>query len=626
MFVYSGQGSQWAGMGRQLLADEPAFAAAVAELEPVFVEQVGFSLQQVLADGEPVSGDARVQPVLMGLQLALTALWRSYGVEPDAVIGHSMGEVTAAVVAGALSPADGLRVIATRSRLMSRLAGQGAVALLELDAEATEALIADYPEVSVAGYVSPRQTVIAGPVAQVDAVIAAVTAQDRFARRVNMEVASHTALMDPILPELRTALADLTPKAPTIPFFSTVVDGHHHASVGCRVLGGQCAPAGRGCSQAVTAAARDHATFVEISAHPTLTHAITETLESTHHHSIGTLWRDGDDTIGFHTNLNSIHIGPPPHTPHPPEPHPVLPTTPWHHTQHWITVENRVEAAGSAPRPGTVLGQHIAVATTPPAHLWQARLVPEAKPYPGCHRIHGVEVVPVSVLLQTLSAAAAECDASILRDVRFEYPIVVDQPRVIQVVADDESVTVSSSPRGGYPHAALGQARQRPNLSPAAGRRVRRHRQRRSRKCRDDNVSSLAELQRAWGIEGQPFGWSIDSCRSAPGGLHADVGLPEASTVALLDAAVHVARLVDSSNPRLMFPATIESVRFEAELADEHGSVEVRRRGGNDDELVVDIAVKAPDGSTCVDIRSLRYADVESGPAPATPTTPTRAR
>ena len=136
VFVYSGQGSQWAGMGRQLLADEPAFAAAVAELEPVFVEQVGFSLHDVLADGEPVIGIERIQPVLIGMQLALTALWRSYGVEPDAVIGHSMGEVTAAVVAGALTAAEGLRVIATRSRLMSRLSGQGAMALLDLDAAA----------------------------------------------------------------------------------------------------------------------------------------------------------------------------------------------------------------------------------------------------------------------------------------------------------------------------------------------------------------------------------------------------------------------------------------------------------------------------------------------------------
>ena len=107
VFVYSGQGSQWAGMGRQLLAEEPAFAAAVAELEPDFVAATGFSLQQVLADGEPVVGIDRIQPVLVGMQLALTALWRGYGVQPDAVIGHSMGEVTAAVVAGALSAGRG---------------------------------------------------------------------------------------------------------------------------------------------------------------------------------------------------------------------------------------------------------------------------------------------------------------------------------------------------------------------------------------------------------------------------------------------------------------------------------------------------------------------------------------
>ena len=355
VFVYSGQGSHWAGMGRRLLADEPAFAAAVDELEPIFIEHVGFSLRQVLTNGEQVSGDAQVQPVVMGLQLALTELWRSYGVKPDAVIGHSMGEVTAAVVAGALTPAEGLRVIAARSRLMSRLAGQGAVALLELDAEATAALVADYPEVSLAGYVSPRQTVVAGPVAPVEAVIAAVTAQDRFARRVNMEVASHTALMDPILPELRSALADLNPELPTVPFFSTVVEASTPPLLDAEYWVNNVRQPAR-LSQAVTAAAREHATFVEISAHPILTHAITETLDSTHHHSIGTLWRDGDDTIGFHISLNTIHTSQPPRTPHPQEPHPVLPTTPWHHTRHWITTENRVEVAAAIPRddPGTL--------------------------------------------------------------------------------------------------------------------------------------------------------------------------------------------------------------------------------------------------------------------------------
>ena len=107
VFVYSGQGAHWTGMGQQLLVDEPVFAEEIAELEPLFVEHVGFSLKEILAEGLPVSGDAEVQPVTMGLQLALTELWRSYGVTPDAVIGHSMGEVTAAVVAGALTyPTD----------------------------------------------------------------------------------------------------------------------------------------------------------------------------------------------------------------------------------------------------------------------------------------------------------------------------------------------------------------------------------------------------------------------------------------------------------------------------------------------------------------------------------------
>ncbi|MBO0881782.1 MAG: type I polyketide synthase, partial [Mycobacterium sp.] len=336
VFVYSGQGSQWAGMGRVLLTEEPVFAAAVAELEPVFVEQVGFSLHQVLTNGQHLSVVERIQPALVGLQLALTELWRSYGVNPDAVIGHSMGEVTAAVVAGALSVADGLRVIATRSRLMSRLAGQGAVALLELDAEATAELLADFSGVTVAGFSSPRQTVVAGVPTQVDAVIAAVVDQGWFARRVNMEVASHTALMDPILPELRSALTDVVPTRPAIPFISTVTDTSTPVLDADYWVANLRQPVRL--AQAISIAAQSYCSFIEISPHPMLTHAITETLGDTHHHSIGTLSRDGDDTLSFHTNLNTAHTTHPPQTPHPPGPHPNLPTTPWQHTHHWINV------------------------------------------------------------------------------------------------------------------------------------------------------------------------------------------------------------------------------------------------------------------------------------------------
>jgi phthiocerol/phenolphthiocerol synthesis type-I polyketide synthase A len=511
-----------------------------------------------------------------------------------------------------------LKVIATRSRLMARQSGQGAVALLELDAEAAETLIADYPGVGLAGYVSPRQTVIAGPVAAVDAVMAEVSAQDRFARRVNMDVASHTSLMDPILPELRAALADIRPEPPTIPFFSTVVEGVTSPRLDAEYWVDNVRQPAR-LSQAVTAAGQHHATFVEISAHPMVVHAISETLGTAHHRSIGTLSRDGDDTIGFHSSLNSVHTSQSSPTHHPPEPHPVLPSSPWHHTSHWITTDDHTGSTGSRARPGTLLGQHVAVATTPPAHLWQARLALEATPYPGRYRVRGADLVPDSVLLHTLSAAAAEVDASTLADVRFEKPIVLDQLRIVQVLVDNDYATISSSAAADAPaHRWVRHVTARLSRQPRGSGASDDHDGREKPRNGGLSVDSVTSLQQAWGIDGQPFEWLLRSCRSAPGMLHGDVELTETSTVALLDAAVQLGRLVDASDSRLMVPTRVDSVCFAADPFEGGGSVEVYQRGGDDDELVVDIAVKAPGGRVCVDIRGLRYGAVEAGQAPAT--------
>ncbi|REQ14704.1 phthiocerol type I polyketide synthase PpsB [Mycobacterium tuberculosis] len=361
VFVYSGRGSQWAGMGRQLLADEPAFAAAVAELEPVFVEQAGFSLRDVIATGKELVGIEQIQLGLIGMQLTLTELWRSYGVQPDLVIGHSMGEVAAAVVAGALTPAEGLRVTATRARLMAPLSGQGGMALLGLDAAATEALIADYPQVTVGIYNSPRQTVIAGPTEQIDELIARVRAQNRFASRVNIEVAPHNPAMDALQPAMRSELADLTPRTPTIGIISTtyadlhtqpIFDAEHWATNMRNPVRFQQAIASAG-----SGADGAYHTFIEISAHPLLTQAIADTLEDAHrptksaakYLSIGTLQRDADDTVTFRTNLYTADIAHPPHTCHPPEPHPTIPTTHWQHTHHWIATTHPSTAAPEDP-------------------------------------------------------------------------------------------------------------------------------------------------------------------------------------------------------------------------------------------------------------------------------------
>src|SRR5277367_4996605 len=411
VFLYSGQGSQWAGMGRQLLADEPAFAAAVAELEPDFVAQVGFSLRDVLLAGEPVVGIERIQPVLVGMQLALTALWRSYGVEPDAVIGHSMGEVTAAVVAGALSPADGLKVIATRSKLMSRLSGQGAMALLELGAQEAEKLVGQYPDITVAVYAAPEQTVIAGPPEQVDAAIAVVDAQGRLARRVEVDVASHHPTVDPILAELRDALADLKPMTPRIPLISTVGqsgDAEVPSFSADYWVVNLRNPVRF--SQAVATAAEKHATFVEVSPHPLLSHAINGTLESAKPRGgaqvSGTLTRDNPETLTFHTQLATVR---PPsvvaaHNADGTKRMIDLPPTPWQHVRYWAApFSSNRQPASAHP----LLGAHVELPSGR-EHVFTADVGTDLLPYMLDHKVHGQPVMPGTGFGEIALAAACE--------------------------------------------------------------------------------------------------------------------------------------------------------------------------------------------------------------------------
>ncbi|MET0896300.1 MAG: type I polyketide synthase [Mycobacterium sp.] len=410
VFLYSGQGSQWAGMGKELLAGEPAFAAAVDELEPTFVDQVGFSLRDVVASGEEVQGIERIQPVLVGMQLALTALWRSYGVEPDAVIGHSMGEVAAAIVAGVLTPADGLKVIATRSKLMSRLAGRGAMALLELDAEATETLLADYPEVGVAVYAAPEQTVIAGPPDQVDAVVAVVDTRGRLARRVDVDVASHHPTVDPILAELRSALGDLVPSAPKIPLLSTVETLNAAAPTFDADYWVKNLRNPVRFTQAVTAAADSHATFIEVSPHPLLRHAIDGNLTAARPRGdvriSGTLNRDHPDALTFHTNLAGVR------NPAQPQVEPAsgtrladLPPTPWLHSRYWATPTAAGRQSASAH---PLLGTHVELPSGRD-HVWRGDVGIELIPWLGDHKVHGQACMPATGFAEM--ALAAGCEA-----------------------------------------------------------------------------------------------------------------------------------------------------------------------------------------------------------------------
>jgi acyl transferase domain-containing protein len=284
VFVFSGQGAQWPGMARELLTEDAAFAGAIDALDPLVREESGFSVREVLAEGAATALDPTdvMQPVLFSVHVALAASLRARGVEPAAVVGHSMGEVAAAVVAGALSLEDGVRVTCRRSRLMKGLSGRGAMAVVSADPEEVTRFVAGHGldrDVTVAIRLSPSATVVSGDRDAVELLMAAWQAEGVKALPVNIDVACHSPQVDEILDELAAQLADIRPRTPRVPLYSTVTPGRATPMDARYWVDNLRQPVLL--SDAVRLAARDgHEVFVEVSPHPVLVGPIGATLRS----------------------------------------------------------------------------------------------------------------------------------------------------------------------------------------------------------------------------------------------------------------------------------------------------------------------------------------------------------
>jgi acyl transferase domain-containing protein/acyl-CoA synthetase (AMP-forming)/AMP-acid ligase II/acyl carrier protein len=229
VWVFSGQGPQWWGMGRRLLETEPVFRAAVEACDVAFVPLAGWSLAEELrTQNDPARLDDtdRVQPVLFALQVGLAALWRSWGIEPAAVVGHSLGEAAAAYVAEALNLDDTVRIVFHRSRLQHRLSGHGKMAAVGLTADqSTTALRGFEGRLALAAINGPKATVWSGEPAALEEALEPLAARDVFHRVLRGQVAFHSPQMEPLRDELTQSLAGLTPRPATVPFYSTVTGG-----------------------------------------------------------------------------------------------------------------------------------------------------------------------------------------------------------------------------------------------------------------------------------------------------------------------------------------------------------------------------------------------------------------
>ena len=436
VFVFPGQGAQWAGMGRELAASSPVFAARWAECQAALAPYVDVSLDEVDLERVDV-----VQPALWAVMVSLASVWQAAGVAPDALVGHSQGEIAAACVAGALSLEDGARVVALRSRALRVLAGRGGMLSVAEPAEAACERIAGYGDrLSVAAVNSPTATVLSGDVEALDEVAARCEADGVRARRVPVDYASHGAQVDAVEAEIRAALDGITPRRAGIAMLSsttgewltgTELDAGYWFANLRRPVG--FAPA------VAKLAAEGCRTFVEVSPHPVLTTAVSESAEAAV--VAGTLRRDDGGPARLLQSLAEVYVrgvavswpavlGPGERID--------LPTYPFQHRRFWAESAPSaagVSGAGLAATGHPLLGTAVELADGQ-GLLFTGRLSARQQRWLADHVVSGTVLLPGTAFTEMLLAAGDQAGSPALAELTLEAPLVLPEQGavVVQIV------------------------------------------------------------------------------------------------------------------------------------------------------------------------------------------------
>ncbi len=315
VFVFTGQGAQWWAMGQDLIHREPVFRAVLEEIDVHLKPLAGWSLVEEMTRDEKSSQIDRTniaQPAIFGLQVALAELWKSWGIRPSKVVGHSVGEVAAAYVAGAYTMEDAVKVIYHRSRLQDTTGGKGRMVAVGISqAEARKAVAGREDQVQVAVINSPGMVTLAGDTGPLEEVIAGIEAEGKFVRWLRIDYAFHTHQMEPIREELLEVLDDIQPRPTTIPYISTVTGGvcegtkldalYWWQNVREAVL---FAPAISGLIRA------GEDSFLEVGPHPALQNPIMECLSDQNRKGFyfSSLKRKTDESQEMLGNLARLHL------------------------------------------------------------------------------------------------------------------------------------------------------------------------------------------------------------------------------------------------------------------------------------------------------------------------------
>ncbi|RKN41337.1 type I polyketide synthase, partial [Streptomyces hoynatensis] len=449
--VFPGQGSQWIGMGRELLETSEVFAARVAECAAALEPFVDWSLEDVLRGAEGAASLDRVdvvQPALWAVMVSLAELWRSAGVVPDAVVGHSQGEIAAAAVAGALSLQDAARVVALRSRaVLEDLAGHGGMMSVALSAaDATPRLARFGDRIAVAAVNGPRTCVVAGEVAALKEFQAECEAQGVRARLINVDYASHTAHVEAIRDRVLAELRPVAPRSSEIAFYSTVTGGLIDTA---RMDADYWVTNLRQTVQfqgAVQALIEDgHRVFVEPSPHPVQIVGVEQTLEAAGAEGIvlGTLRRDQGGPTQFMTAAAEAWVNGVPvdwraffASGGGIEAATELPTYAFQHQRFWPTVRagaaGDVRAAGLGTVEHPLLGACVELADGQ-GLLFTSRLSLRSHPWLADHAVFGTALLPGTAFVELALRAGDEVGLDRIEELTLSAPLVLPADGAVQL-------------------------------------------------------------------------------------------------------------------------------------------------------------------------------------------------
>jgi acyl transferase domain-containing protein/acyl carrier protein len=444
VFVFPGHGPQWLGMARDLFPAAPVFAQAMEACDALVHRETGWSVIAELnasTERSRLDEPAVVQPVLFAVATSLAVLYGSWGIFPDAVLGHSFGEIAAAVVSEAITLEEGVRIVCARGRLTQKRAGHGGVAIVGLPSKDVRELLLSYDALEIGGENSPTSTLVTGAVAQLDALVSELTPREVFARRVNMAYASHGRDMEGLLDEFGAALGPLRGRRTNALFCSTVdgsfVEGEAlNTGYWLRNLREPVRYA-----DAVRRVASDaESIFVEISPHPVLTSATRESLDgvATVHAIIPSL-RRGHPSLGtLDECLSKLYVtgfNPNWGARYPAGRVVSTPSYAWQRERMWLETTETVRATPAPVEEHPLLGQRVD-SEGGNALVWEQTIGGPETAYFRDHRLQDVPSASTSAMVEMMLAAASPSlgtEALEIVDLELLHAFVLPQDRLYRV-------------------------------------------------------------------------------------------------------------------------------------------------------------------------------------------------